>query len=165
MKKSLYQYLQWIVACSLVEQVMSAREGVGEFRTCKATETSVLDTNNNQMILTMRSKGMTMTIGDPTTGKNRVEVEEGDFPEEEDALEGGEDISQILFTPTNKTLNKKVEMAKQMPQAKLLLYPNRHLLLVISQVEEVLEVVVEVVAVEGLLMEEEVEQVERRLLI
>ena len=158
MKKNLHQYLQWIVACSLVEQVMSAREGVGEIMgTCKATETSVHDTNKSQMIMNIRSKGIIMTIGDPIIGMRVVEVEGGDFPEEEDASEGGEDASLILFILTNKILSKKVGMVNQMPQVKLRLYPNLHLLLVISRVEEVLEVVVEVVAVE-----EEVEQVERR---
>lgn len=167
----LFPCLQWTVACSLVEQkVMSpcVREGVGDIITgaCKTIQTNVLDTSNNQMMITTPSKGM--TIGAPTTGK-MAEVEEGNFPEEEeegDALvEGAEDASPILSIPTNnKTLSKEVEMARQqMPQTKLLLYPNHHLLQVISLVgEEVLEVVVEVVAVEGLSMEEEVGQVEQR---
>mmetsp|Transcript_25562 Transcript_25562/g.36461 ORF Transcript_25562/g.36461 Transcript_25562/m.36461 type:complete len:200 (-) Transcript_25562:39-638(-) len=170
----LFQCLQWTVACNLVEQeVMSpcVREGVvvGEIMgTCKTAETSVLDTNKNQTIITIPSKGM-IIIGAPiTTGKMAEGVEEGDFPEEEVALEEGaeEDASLILFIPTNnKTLSEKeVETARQqLPQMKLLLYPNRHLWQVISQVvEEVLEVVVEDVAVEGLLMEEEAGQVEQR---
>lgn len=136
---------QSTMACSLVEQVMSPE-------TCTA---SVLDTNNNQMMTIMSSRWM--IIGDITTGK-RAEEEEGDFPEEEGALEGGEDASLILFIPTNKTTSKKAEMVKQMPQAKLLLYLNHRLLQVIFQVEEVLEVVA--VAVGGLWMEE-VEQVEQ----
>ena len=156
-KKILYQHLQWTVACNLVEQAMSpcAREGVGEIimGICKATKGSVLDTKNNQMIITIHSKGM--IIGAPTTGKKVEGVEEDDFPEEEDALVGGEGAFLVLFIPTNKTLSKKVEMARQMPQLMLQLYPNHHLSQVISQAEEVLEVVVEVEAVADLLMEEE----------
>eukprot|EP00577_Skeletonema_sp_RCC1716_P014486 CAMPEP_0113426702 /NCGR_PEP_ID=MMETSP0013_2-20120614/30884_1 /TAXON_ID=2843 ORGANISM="Skeletonema costatum, Strain 1716" /NCGR_SAMPLE_ID=MMETSP0013_2 /ASSEMBLY_ACC=CAM_ASM_000158 /LENGTH=461 /DNA_ID=CAMNT_0000315029 /DNA_START=98 /DNA_END=1481 /DNA_ORIENTATION=+ /assembly_acc=CAM_ASM_000158 len=95
-------------------------------------------------------------IGAPTTGKRVEEVEEDDFPEEEEnALVGGEGASLALFIPTNKTPSKKVEMARQMPQLMLQLYPNHHLSQVISQAEEVLEVVVEVEAVADLLMEEE----------
>lgn len=163
-KKILYQHLQWTVACNLVEQAMSpcAREGVGEIMgICKATKGSVLDTKNNQMIITMPSKGM--IIGAPTTGKRVEEVEEDDFPEEEDALVGGEGAFLVLFIPTNKTLSKKVEMARQMPQLMLQLYPNHHLSQVISQAEEVLEVVVEVEAVADLLMEEVGEVVQRWL--
>jgi len=88
------------------------------------------------MMIIMPSRGM--IIGDQTPGK-KVEVEEGDdFPEEEEeegAWEGGGDASLILFIPTDKTMSKKVEVVKQMRQAKLLLYPNHHLLQVISQVE------------------------------
>jgi len=166
-KKILYQHLQWTVACNLVEQAMSpcAREGVGEIimGICKATKGSVLDTKNNQMIITMPSKGM--IIGAPTTGKRVEEVEEDDFPEEENALVGGEGASLALFIPTNKTPSKQVEMVRQMSQVKLQLYPNHHLSQVISQAEEVLEVVVEVEAVADLLMEEvEVGEVVQRWL-
>ena len=155
-KKILFQHLQWTVACSRVEQAMSpcAREGVGEIMgICKTKKGSVLGTKNNQMIITMPSKGM--IIGAPTTGKRVERVEEDDFPEEEDALVGGEGASLVLFIPTNRTPSKQVEMARQMSQVKLQLYPNHHLLKVISQAEEVLEVVVEVEAVADLLMEED----------
>ena len=95
-----------------VEEVAETTE------TCKASE---LDMNNNHIMITMPSKGV--TIGTPVTGK-RVEVEEDDFPQE-GALEGGEDASPILFIPTSKTTSTMMETARRTSLKKQLLYPNR----------------------------------------